>query len=1067
MATGVIVISQDHGFPGNFLAAPKTYHHHHHHHHSMPSTSTVSEHRGQYQPYTYDIARHYHYELLTSNNNNLDPENTAKSNTESINHFNVPLSENNSNNKLSSEEEEINGNDENESFEKELMNENIFNNKKDSEKDKKEFLKLNSGSSLPKRSPVLKSTTVETTSTLEPEKVTTTTPNSNLDDLERITTITTTTMLPFSEQLTTTTIAPQTTTTTLSTIATPPQELAATLNKNIEPELTPAKQRDSNPVTLIKKSNKKRKDGAQQQLKGKNSSKNFDIQRISKQQLAATSPQQTNTDNNSFVLKRKVKQVVTTSAPEAKLQSATSNNEQSQSTQARSASIHNAQVLNSLVKELSQAIENRMRELENMTESTKSLSANTTTSSATAVPVVTTLSPETTTNLPESENESNLATTVVSEPEQTTIISSTVPPVITTNSIYDNIDLTTTSKEISEDDDDDSNEGDCMDQEQPEKDSELEKNDEIVPTANQPNLNANIDKETESIERFKKDSKDMKDDETNSEVNVSEGNASLLKNQETSSVVTATTLMALDGLSTTIVTTTPVPETQKKSGSSEEEDEEVIINRSKTEVQNKMSNGENVLDETTTTIKAITTTSTESPSDAGVSGPKNVRSVGKASGKTRQVSAQTKTESKPEKNETKNRQKTSRPEESSTKSGSIKSNPLVMGKAGEQKFLKLQSPMERRNEETNKLKNQWNQWKPQLIESIDDNDDETEDDEEDEEDFVIQGDRVFMRRPPGNPKIPNNFGFSNVVVDEQPNFGKENSEKENANSKNSSNSNAQNKQLKESSDDELKSTGKRNEETRRKIYIAKYEVVDTTTRLPRINDKFTKINFSNDYDEEDNNNGDEDDNDMGEANVPGVPGIDYPVFGNIPDTSFECSKQQYPGFYADMETGCQVYHSCSLTSILKRKYDIEHLPGSSFLDQELASDSSSIPLLTASTLPSGTLTAQESKIKLSKLMVPKQSRKTSELVDGKHSFLCPNGTIFSQEYLICDWWYNVKCEESPRFYPLNRDVFASGLQLSDNLQRPTNNQSQQQKDQRLKESSSVIYPILYHQRIKK
>lgn len=30
--------------------------------------------------------------------------------------------------------------------------------------------------------------------------------------------------------------------------------------------------------------------------------------------------------------------------------------------------------------------------------------------------------------------------------------------------------------------------------------------------------------------------------------------------------------------------------------------------------------------------------------------------------------------------------------------------------------------------------------------------------------------------------------------------------------------------------------------------------------------------------------------------------------------------------------------------------------------------------------------------------------------DGRqHSFLCPNGTVFSQHLLTCDWWYNVEC----------------------------------------------------------
>ena len=31
---------------------------------------------------------------------------------------------------------------------------------------------------------------------------------------------------------------------------------------------------------------------------------------------------------------------------------------------------------------------------------------------------------------------------------------------------------------------------------------------------------------------------------------------------------------------------------------------------------------------------------------------------------------------------------------------------------------------------------------------------------------------------------------------------------------------------------------------------------------------------------------------------------------------------------------------------------------------------------------------------------------------AKYSFLCPNGTIFNQEYFICDWWFNVDCAEA-------------------------------------------------------
>lgn len=31
--------------------------------------------------------------------------------------------------------------------------------------------------------------------------------------------------------------------------------------------------------------------------------------------------------------------------------------------------------------------------------------------------------------------------------------------------------------------------------------------------------------------------------------------------------------------------------------------------------------------------------------------------------------------------------------------------------------------------------------------------------------------------------------------------------------------------------------------------------------------------------------------------------------------------------------------------------------------------------------------------------------------DGRgEGMLCPNGTIFSQELLVCDWWFNVDCK---------------------------------------------------------
>lgn len=46
-----------------------------------------------------------------------------------------------------------------------------------------------------------------------------------------------------------------------------------------------------------------------------------------------------------------------------------------------------------------------------------------------------------------------------------------------------------------------------------------------------------------------------------------------------------------------------------------------------------------------------------------------------------------------------------------------------------------------------------------------------------------------------------------------------------------------------------------------------------------------------------------------------------------------------------------------------------------------------------------------------------------DLNGGKSSFLCPNGTIFSQAALTCDWWFNVKCEATTQLYVLNERLY--------------------------------------------
>jgi hypothetical protein len=43
-----------------------------------------------------------------------------------------------------------------------------------------------------------------------------------------------------------------------------------------------------------------------------------------------------------------------------------------------------------------------------------------------------------------------------------------------------------------------------------------------------------------------------------------------------------------------------------------------------------------------------------------------------------------------------------------------------------------------------------------------------------------------------------------------------------------------------------------------------------------------------------------------EGGTPGYPGVDYPTYSSIPETSFTCKNQRYKGFFGDPETSCQV-----------------------------------------------------------------------------------------------------------------------------------------------------------------
>eukprot|EP00095_Tigriopus_kingsejongensis_P005295 snap_masked-scaffold758_size101577-processed-gene-0.12 protein:Tk05295 transcript:snap_masked-scaffold758_size101577-processed-gene-0.12-mRNA-1 annotation:"hypothetical protein EAI_12463" len=95
---------------------------------------------------------------------------------------------------------------------------------------------------------------------------------------------------------------------------------------------------------------------------------------------------------------------------------------------------------------------------------------------------------------------------------------------------------------------------------------------------------------------------------------------------------------------------------------------------------------------------------------------------------------------------------------------------------------------------------------------------------------------------------------------------------------------------------------------------------------------------------------------MLQGSVPGIPGEDYPIYGQVPSTSFECQDKIFGGYYADPEAQCQAFHIC------------------------------------------GRGGAQG------------------------WAFLCPNGTVFNQMYLICDWWFNFDCNQAQAFYSVNEQL---------------------------------------------
>ncbi|XP_040581354.1 uncharacterized protein [Lepeophtheirus salmonis] len=108
-------------------------------------------------------------------------------------------------------------------------------------------------------------------------------------------------------------------------------------------------------------------------------------------------------------------------------------------------------------------------------------------------------------------------------------------------------------------------------------------------------------------------------------------------------------------------------------------------------------------------------------------------------------------------------------------------------------------------------------------------------------------------------------------------------------------------------------------------------------------------------------------NEEGESPIPGVPGEDYPIYNEVPETSFSCEGQVEGGYYADPEAECQAFHIC-------------------IADGE------------------GSLL--------------------------KASALCHNGTIFNQEIFTCDLWSNFNCADAEGLYSKNEELAAAREEAS-------------------------------------
>jgi len=96
------------------------------------------------------------------------------------------------------------------------------------------------------------------------------------------------------------------------------------------------------------------------------------------------------------------------------------------------------------------------------------------------------------------------------------------------------------------------------------------------------------------------------------------------------------------------------------------------------------------------------------------------------------------------------------------------------------------------------------------------------------------------------------------------------------------------------------------------LLLSTFAVVSSRLRSSRQGDRdsFQSGRDVGNNNDDNEGNGEEMNIKMLRMSVPGEPGVDYPILATVPTTSFSCVGKAEGGYYADMETGCQVVHTC-------------------------------------------------------------------------------------------------------------------------------------------------------------